>query len=281
MERVTNILCPIDFSEFSRHAFDRALAIAREHGGAITVLHVEPFRTSPLVPYLASGNVGPLLYSETERGLIVEQMRQFLSTPEPRGVTIEYQFVEGPSVHGEILQQADRLQADFIVMGTHGRSGFQHLLLGSVAEKVVRTARCPVLTLGAVPTGTAAGGSSFKRILCATDFSECSIAALRYGVSLAEESNAAIKALYVVEWAPLGYDPLVGPAIDLEGYRQLAETSGHERLHDTALAAAGTRKIEEMVTSGRPYLEILKVASDWNADLIVIGIDGRKNKMRR
>ena len=79
---------------------------------------------------------------------------------------ITYEVRDAPNVHHEILKRAEELPADLIVMGTHGRSGFQRLLLGSVTEKVLRTARQPVLTVGEASDVVPAGGGPLKRILC-------------------------------------------------------------------------------------------------------------------
>ena len=160
-------------------------------------------------------------------------------------------------------------------MGTHGRGGFQRLLLGSVTDKVLRTARQPVLTVATADDVRTAG--SFKRILCGIDFSECSLAALAYALTLAEGSEAPhVTALNVVEWTPVGYDPLIGPPTDLVGYRMTAAAAARERLHE-AVAKANQKnvRVEEIVTSGKPHHELLRIAREQTSDLIVLGIHGR------
>jgi nucleotide-binding universal stress UspA family protein len=84
-----------------------------------------------------------------------------------------------------------------IVMGTHGTSGFQHLVLGSVTERVLRKAACPVLTVP--PRAHATSRIPFSRLLCAIDFSESSLVALQFALSLAEESDARLTMLHVLE----------------------------------------------------------------------------------
>jgi len=83
----------------------------------------------------------PEQLASLKRGLL-----EFVQGDSSLGVPIETEVVEAPIVHRELVAQATRLRADLIVMGTHGRGGVAHLLMGSVAERVVRTARCPVLT---------------------------------------------------------------------------------------------------------------------------------------
>jgi nucleotide-binding universal stress UspA family protein len=282
MVRIAKILCPIDFSDFSRHAFIRALAIARSHQAELTVLHVVPIRpASPVLPYIEPQTLGPFEMTAAEHERIVRELREFLAVDATSGVTVTFEATEAPDVHEEILVHADRLPADLIVLGTHGRSGFERLMLGSVTERVLRKARRPVLTVPAVsPDADATRQGAFDRILCAVDFSDCSMAALGYAASLAEESRARLLALHVIELAPPAYDPLVGPPIDLPGYRQACETAGRERLknviptamrNSTGIAAG----IEELVVCGKPHREILRIAEERRSDLIVLGVHGR------
>jgi nucleotide-binding universal stress UspA family protein len=214
------------------------------------------------------------MLSAGDRDKLTTELRRFLAVDEPIGVPVTCEVVDAPNVHHEIIAQANRLPADLIVMGTHGRSGFQRLLLGSVTEKVLRTARPPVLTVGALPDVVPAGTVAFKRILCAVDFSDCSLAALRYAASLAEPAGAELSVLYVVEWAPVAYDPLLGPPTDLAGYRMAAETGARERLHK-AVAEVAQNTVDEIVSSGKPHHEILRIAAERQSDLIVLGIHGR------
>ena len=234
MVRIEKILCPIDFSDFSRHAFDRAVAIARRHRAAVTALHVVPMRvTAPIVPYVEPASLAPAEVPEDDRQRLEREMRQFLALDESLGVPVTVEVTEAPHVDQEILVHGERLPADLIVMGTHGRSGFERLMLGSVTEKVLRKARPPVLTVpSAIPDAVPAGPMPFARILCAIDFSECSMSALRYASSLAAQSHARLAVMHVIELAPPVYDPLVGPPIDLPGYRAACETAGRERLHN-------------------------------------------------
>ena len=130
---ITRILCPTDFSPCSRQAWLRAVGIAKAQGAAITVLHVVP----PVAPGDGAGDHQRLL----------RMLDEFVSIDKD-GLSIETVILEAPAAHEEIILQADRLRADLIVMGTHGRSGLDRLLLGSVAERVLRTARQSVMTVG-------------------------------------------------------------------------------------------------------------------------------------
>ena len=167
MVRIENILCPIDFSDFSRHAFDRAVAIARGHAAVLTALHVVPIQLdTPALPYVEPQSLGPFQISDGDRARIVAELQRFLAVDTSIGVRVSFEATEAPDIHQEILVHAERLRADLIVMGTHGRSGFQRLMLGSVTEKVLRKARPPVLTVpSSLPDVVPAGRGPFQRIL--------------------------------------------------------------------------------------------------------------------
>ncbi len=143
MLQIRRVLCPIDFSETSRRAFDYAVAIARRHGSTVTVLHV--FTPTPVAMYApAPAALTATIMTPEGRDQVLASMKAFAATD--ADVRVEFAMTEGPAA-GEILANAAAQPTDIIVMGTHGRAGFEHLMLGSVAETVLRTAPCPVLTV--------------------------------------------------------------------------------------------------------------------------------------
>ena len=137
----------------------------------------------------------------------------------------------------QILDLATSLPADMIVMGTHGASGFEHLVLGSVTEKVLRKARCPVLTVP--PRAHATSALPFKQLLCAMDFSESSLAALELALSFAEESGSALTLLHVIEWPweepppPVLQELPPEQATALAEFRRNLTTSAHGAARET------------------------------------------------
>jgi nucleotide-binding universal stress UspA family protein len=145
MLRLQTILHPTDFSERSRVAFELACSLARDHGARLLVVYV----LSPIVyGELASWQQGDDYYEELRNNL-----RQL--QPPDSTVHVEYRLEEGEIVT-EILRVAQETKSDLIVLGTHGRTGLVRLLMGSVAEQVLRKASCPVLTVRATLPGTAA-----------------------------------------------------------------------------------------------------------------------------
>jgi nucleotide-binding universal stress UspA family protein len=137
---IRKILHPTDFSEYSEAAFRLACALARDYGAPLVVLHV----TSPsAVAYPEGMFVLPPALTAPDLDDYLVRLR-----PASEGVTIDPRLVEGSPAH-EIVQFATEELCDLIVLGTHGRTGLGRLLMGSVAEHVVRKAPCPVLTVKA------------------------------------------------------------------------------------------------------------------------------------
>ena len=145
MVEIRHILCPIDFSDTSRHALEHAVAIAKWYGSHITALHVMNPAFLPEPPILFADFSGPVP-TEADRAALQMRLRDWLQLASAAGLQTDVRLEEGkPAPH--VLGCATSLPADLIVMGTHGRGGFERFMLGSVAEKVVRNAACPVLTV--------------------------------------------------------------------------------------------------------------------------------------
>src|SRR4029453_17948671 len=115
MVRIKTILCPIDFSDFSRHAFDRSVAIAKGVGASVTALHVAPLQSTPIYPYRESREVEALMRSGGDRGKLTTELKRFLGVDQTISVPVTCEVVDAPNVHQEILAQAERHNADLIV----------------------------------------------------------------------------------------------------------------------------------------------------------------------
>jgi len=136
---INNILFPTDFSERSVAAFHVACALARDHRAALTVLHV---RDVPAIAFAEFGAVPPP--AMPSRAEIMEKLNAL--QPMDPTVHVEYIVADGVAAE-EIVRAAVDRECDMIVMATHGRTGLGRLMMGSVAEEVLRKAPCPVLTL--------------------------------------------------------------------------------------------------------------------------------------
>lgn len=275
MSTIRRILCPVDFSRFSRHALDQSVALAREFGAEITALHA--FAVAPVkvvVPADGGMEVGPNRFTAAQRRTLTGAVRDFTNEVEAGGVGIQVSVAYGDPV-GTIVEHAVTWPADLIVMGTHGRTGLNRLLLGSVAEKVLRKAPCPVLT---VPPRVLAPthGLIFGRILCAIDFSPASLRALDYAASLAAAGGPGIDVLNVVEIFA-GHGALPEDAVpDPTNFRINVTRMARQRLADAIPAAVRARcPIREVITTGKAFTEILRVAAEQGSELLVLGVHGR------
>jgi nucleotide-binding universal stress UspA family protein len=132
------ILHPHDFSKFAVNAFHLACALARDHAAKVVVLHVNPLPPPAPLP------MGAARVFEDEE-LALEEKLQELKSPYPH-VDIEF-IVQTGDVVEDVVRFAKAEDCDLIVMGTHGRTGVNRLLMGSVAEQVTRRADCPVVTV--------------------------------------------------------------------------------------------------------------------------------------
>ena len=268
------ILCPTDLSDIAPRAFDHAMALARFYQAEIELAYV----SEPLLP----GPVAPASYppwavlDPAVTGRLQAALSALAAPAADVGVQVRPVLYEGRVVR-EILERARGWPADVLVMGTHGRGGFERWVLGSITEKVLRQAPCPVLTVpppaeGLHPTGTVL----FRRIVCPVDFSGPSVAALHHALRLAEESGAEITVLHVLEWLVEEEPGAKIAGFDVPEFRRHLERDAWEKLKGLVPPEARDwcRPREEVV-GGRPWREILRTAEARGAELVVMGVRGR------
>lgn len=151
------ILHPTDFSDHSKSAFHLACSLARDYGARIIILHV----AVPPVVVAGEGMLAPLPFDLEPVQERLQQLR-----PADTMIPVEHHLVQG-NADTEILRVAEVMKCDLIVLGTHGRTGLGRLLMGSVAEQIVRKAPCPVVTVKTplptiVPPGELSAEGSFR-----------------------------------------------------------------------------------------------------------------------
>jgi nucleotide-binding universal stress UspA family protein len=273
MKRVNieRVLCPIDFSEFSRDALDHAVAMASWYRATLTVMHVIDMPQAPLGGLPAGSEAFAPVF---DRGKVAEDIRAF-AEPAIGSVDVRWDVVAafGPAAMA-IQLHAAHIHADLVVVGTHGRSGFQRFLLGSVTEKLLRGMAAPLLIVP--PPVKKPETITYGTVLCPLDFSNESIRALDYALSLAQESGARIILLQAVETLLDDVDPLYVPNMNVPEYLHDAEQKAMARLKaavpDEARVWADP---VERVVRGRAYRQILTIADQENAGLIVMGVRGK------
>lgn len=258
---ISKIMVTTDFSEISDRALDYAIALARRYDARIYLAHVispDPFQFAE--PQLAQATY------EKVRQAAEEGITDILISGKLRGVPHEVLMEEGnvwPSLESLIV----RNEIDLVVVGTHGRGKVQKLLIGSVAEEIFRKADCAVLTVGPVAKKTHGKEVDLNRILFATDFGPGAEKAAAYAFSLAQEHNATLTLLHVIESAAAYTEESVARQreINVVRMRQLMPPGSENWC-----------KPEFRATFGAAVEEILIAARESNADLIVMGAKARK-----
>lgn len=250
-----NILYLTDFSEPSEAALPFAAAIAREYGAMVRALHV--LTPAPYVyttPELTAAAIeGQEEGAQTEMRKVESQL-----TGLPHETILERGIAVWPTLERAIKDY----HIDLIVLGTHGRTGAQKFLLGSVAEEIFRRSSVPVLTIGPLVRSGVHNGAQFHRVLFATDFTPESLAAAPYAVSLAQENQARLDLLHIIR------EPEV---TEIRGAASVANAM--HQLHELVPKDAELWcRPEAVVQYGSPAERILEAAKERGADLIVLGV---------
>ncbi len=269
---ISRVLCAVDLSELSIRALAYAGEVARWYRSDLTVLHVVPAFEPAEVPPGRLFDPVQFLYPMTGEQ-VEEQLHRAMRAA---GVNADGTSVVAKSGDPSkvVVDQALAMKADLVVLATHGRSGWNRFVLGSVAETLLRTSPCPVFTVPPhapeAPSRVAVGA-----ILCAVDFSPAALDAVAFAVDVARRAAASLTLLEVVEW------------LAEEEPRTIAHFSVPEAR--AALMQDELRRVEALVAeqppvgrgpvarvaAGRAYREILQTASEIGADLIVMGAQGR------
>jgi len=256
--QIERILCPLDFSEIATKAYRHAQSIACHYRAKLIVQHVVELWQHPEGDFAAK----PKYFDEFREALISKaKARLQLLVEECGGIQPECLVEECMAADG-ILAVARARAVDLIVMGSHGRRGFDRLMLGSVTERVLRHAPCPVL---AVPVNSPSAPVEVRRILCCVDFSKQSQRALGYAFSVATAYGADLTLLHILgsrDSEDLGN----GLNASLDKLRKLVAPSPFPPV-----------KLHMEVRLGKPYREILNFAAEKRSDLIVTGVRGRNS----
>jgi len=265
------ILCPTDFSDFSYGAIEKGAELARHFGAELCVLHVtQPIQPihgiSPYPEYIA---LDAPAYEQAVREGAERELGELIERHHLKDIRVR-SVVKHGSPADEIVSAADEEKADLIILPTHGLTGWRSHIFGSVAEKVLRLAHCPVLINRVQAAEAVELAAPPHKILCSTDFSEPSFAALQVAGEWATHFGAELCLIHVVE--PMETPGLIlsreeiEEAMQAEAVQQL-HTILRERLPQLAAA-------RPMVRRGSAADEIAAAAEQENADLIVIATHG-------
>ena len=261
------ILVPVDFSEQSRSAFGHGALFASAFGGALELVHVVEHVVHSHPPFwIGEGALAGELHRQ---GLAQAELhlKQLLPTlPVPPGTRVGTRVLSGP-LPGALVDYAEESSASLIVVSTHGRTGFSRWLMGSVSERLLRQAPCPVLVARG---GSEAEHPSIKHLLVAVDLSEHSHRALAAAGQIADKLGATVEVFYV--WAAPYYGEGVTPAGLFERIRESARAELDEFVGQAQLPSG--LALERTIVSGTATAKITERLHDRAPDLLVLGTHG-------
>jgi nucleotide-binding universal stress UspA family protein len=257
--KVKNILYLTDFSQPSEAALPFAMTLGRGYGAKVHALHVfVPAASVYMTPGLAA-----IAIDTAEEGAQAEMQRV---ESQLAGLAHKTLVERGIEVWPAVRRAIEEDDVDLIVLGTHGRTGMDKLLFGSVAEEIFRRSPVPVLTIGPGVRSTVHNGGRFHRVLFATDFTPESLAGAPYAVTLAQENQARLLSLVVMR----------KPDSIQESDKKLFEMSVAEAMHRLYEIVPEDAKLdlapEVAVEYGDPAERIIEFAKQRGADIIVIGV---------
>lgn len=268
-----NILLPTDFSPCADAALHQAVTIAERFQGTVTMLHVvavhesDPSKIKTLIAD-SSLSYDKIITTAEE---MLHTKDGMIETP----VLIEKVLLRGISPTSEILSYAAEHHPDLIVMGTHGRTGIRRLIMGSVAEKIIRLSDSPVMTVRCGSDGKPQGYPNYRSILLPVDFSKASTNALWTASEIARKYGSRLTLLHVTE-APEFRGYLEGDDLDDEELTNSQIEEAEKTLADL-LSKAPLDGIEvyTRVIFGRPGRKIVEFAHKEDIDLILIPSHGK------
>jgi nucleotide-binding universal stress UspA family protein len=260
MIRINKILCPVDFFPASKSAADYAIALAKNYEAGLIFLHV----VSPMAAtgYEVPFNLADFLESMTNAANA--EMKKLCKRAEAKGVRAEPVIRTG-DVDLEIRAMTKERNADFVVMGTHGRRGLERWFIGSVTERLLRRTTVPLLAIGKAGPKTAP--PAIRRILVTTDFSPGTSDAIEYAFSIAQECQANVTLLHVID----------DISADISGrYRDSLIQSIREKLEKLVPEEARNWcEVKTRVDTGSPVRRILSILKTSKNDLLVMNVHGK------
>jgi nucleotide-binding universal stress UspA family protein len=266
--RIERILCPVDPSDVSAMAYRYAQSIAAHYHASLIVQKVIEYSQYVSVSYTPSGPA----FVEFSESLVADGLAALHRFVDGSGGTIQPECIVQAnfSAADAILSLAETRAISLIIMGTHGRRGFDRLMMGSVTERVLRHASCPVLAVRPATPGSNYPGAPdepvpIRRILCCVDFSAHSRRALEYALSAADAYSADVTVLHVLD--PVSQSADVAQETD----------AAMANLAKLLPPGSSSTKTHLEVRLGEAYREILLLGSEMQADLVVTGVRGRNS----
>jgi nucleotide-binding universal stress UspA family protein len=279
MSDIHEILVAVDFSGGSNSALDYAALIAKKLGANLHVIHV--WQVPEFVPRSERTSEATLAYfRKALEDQASRELAELVRDAKRRGIAVTHAFTESGVPSSVIVDVAARQKYDLIVLGTHGRTGLAHALLGSVTEKVLRRAPCPVVAVrGSAPKGDAKIG----RILAPVDYSEGSRRSLAFAADLARSCGAELDVVHV--WDRPAYVPadtiVHAPGDTRRNLGELVRENAERQMRDflapfaTARDGGALELPPNRLLSGEPASTLIAELEKGGHDLVVLGTHGR------
>lgn len=246
-----NVLFATDFSEGSRHALPYVRGIAKAFGATVHLCHIEaPFTNS-------SALAAPRIFEAIGKDA-ADHLSTLMHSPALKGLEVKMGLASG-GVRDEITRMVRNQKIDLLLAGTHGRTGLKKMLLGSVVEEIIRSANCPVITVG--PGTPFRAEVPFQKILFPTNLTETSDKVLPYAVMLANKFGAQVTVLHVVE----ENEPLTAD-------KRALHESVYRAMVESLQPSLAQFRPEFLIETGEAAPTILRVAEERKIDLIAMGL---------
>ncbi len=272
-----NVLVPIDFSADSQRALDYAELLLKFHGGTLHLVHVHELDYSYAAPAVAA--MPPLVSLDEIERHYRDRLRKLAAKYAAQGKA--HTHVKVGRAFDQICQLAEEINAEMIVIATHGRTGWKRMVLGSTAERVVQHSPCPVLVVREYardPAELAPPAKEAKargmKILVPVDFSECAQAGLDFAIAFARTWQAELILVHAVH-----VQPIITPE-HMAAYERTPPLGVVERAARMAMRKLvrrvdfGEVAYKTAIQVGHPAQQICQVAEDYGVDLIISSTHG-------
>ena len=270
--KIEKILVPLDFSPASIEALDYAVSMAKQFHAVIHLVHVYPPDEASAAP-----RAGHLLLQSAEA---IERLNEELTGIHRKHVPTfcpENCHIRAGRPYEQIINLAREIDADLIALSTRGHSGLKRLLLGSTAERVIRSVPCPVLVVRKRKPKSKAAGKLFgiRTILVPTDFSQCALAGTEYAAFLARKVNAALRLFHAI-YPYTNYVFVDRAGVRMSGLAEaMEETARQEMDAIKQMDFLRDLPVQTEILPGTAVDEICAAAGGPDIDLIVLSTHGR------
>jgi nucleotide-binding universal stress UspA family protein len=269
---INNIICTTDFSDYSKQAVFYGASLAKKADAKLHVCHVIDFKNL--------GVYGQAMYNEIEKqqnAMLFEARHEMEQLIRESGMNFEPVIKIG-AIDEEINKAVEETSADLVITTTHGRSGIKRAILGSVAERLMRSLKKPFLAIqSASAESNIKGGEDIRlnKILVGSDFSKDSDIAVEYGARLALDFNAELHLVYVMPTSVLNSLWEESTAKDKDMFqKQLAEQYAEKLKAQLPKENQEGLTLKTELLTGKAYLKLQEYAKSFGIDMIVMGVRG-------